>query len=241
MAGVLLHEAVLEAALGPNRMRHVQTAIGCDNSPAVAWTKRMATRSASPVSFRLLKGLAMRQRLTRSAPPAVFHVAGIDNILADVASRPIKGVASCFHLLEKHPNSICPNEFLTLFNSKYVLPQEQPWTSVQPHSDLWSSVISTLRGQKLPLRQWTTQLDQRHGGTGPDIPKNVTSTLGCGSTPSPPSKPTSLPLPQGFDLASSGTQSKLDIKLWRKPYVTWRKPCFWPDTTILAGRTDPKS
>ncbi len=135
MAGVLLHEAVLEAALGPNRMRHVQTAIGCDNSPAVAWTKRMATRSASPVSFRLLKGLAMRQRLTRSAPPAVFHVAGIDNILADVASRPIKGVASCFHLLEKHPNSICPNEFLTLFNSKYVLPQEQPWTSVQPHSD----------------------------------------------------------------------------------------------------------
>jgi hypothetical protein len=88
MAGVLLHEAVLKAALGPNRMRHVQTAIGCDNSPAVAWTKRMATRSASPISFCLLKGLAMRQRLTRSAPPAVFHVAGIDNILADVASRP---------------------------------------------------------------------------------------------------------------------------------------------------------
>jgi hypothetical protein len=115
------------------------------------------------------------------------------------------------------------------------------WTSVQPHSNLWSSVISTLRGQKLPLRQWTTQLDQRHGGTGPDIPKNVTSTLGCGSTPSPPSKPTSLPLPQGFDLASSGMQSKLDTKLWKKPSVMWRKPCFWPDTTILDGRTDPKS
>jgi hypothetical protein len=38
----------------------------------------------------------------------------------------MKGVVSCFHLLEKHPNAICPNEFLTLFNSKYVLPQEQP-------------------------------------------------------------------------------------------------------------------
>jgi hypothetical protein len=241
MAGVLLQEAVLEAAIGPNRMRHAQTAIGCDNSPAVAWTKRMATRSASPVSFRLLKGLAMRQRLTRSAPPAVFHVAGIDNILADVASRPMKGVASCFHLLEQHANTICPNEFLTLFNSTYVLPQEQPWTSVQPHSDLWSSVISTLRGQKLPLRQWTTQLDQRPGGTGPDMPKNVKSTPGCVTTPSPPSRPISLPLPPGFVLASSGTQSKLATRLWKKPCVTWRKPCFWPDTTILDGRTDPKS
>jgi hypothetical protein len=104
LAGVFLHEAVLEAALGPNLMRHAQIAIGCDNSPAVAWTTRMATRSASSVSFRLLKGLAMRQRLTRSAPPAVFHVAGSANILADVASRPVKGVASHFHLLEKTPS-----------------------------------------------------------------------------------------------------------------------------------------
>jgi hypothetical protein len=241
MAGVLLQEAVLEAAIGPNRMRHTLTAIGCDNSPAVAWTKRMATRSASPIAFRLLKGLAMRQRLTRSAPPAVFHVAGVDNILADVASRPMQGVATHFHLFENNPSAMCPNEFLTLFNSKYLLPQEQPWTSVQPHSDLWSSVISTLRGQKLPLRQWTTQLDQRPGGTGPDIRTNVKSIPGCVTIPSPPSKPTSLPLPQGFALASLGTQSRLDIKLWKRRCVMWRKPCFWPDTTILDGRTDPKN
>jgi hypothetical protein len=241
MAGVLLQEAVLEAALGPDLMRHAQTAIGCDNSPAVAWTTRMATRSASPVSFRLLKGLAMRQRLTRSAPPAVFHVAGSENILADVASRPVKGIAAPFHLLENNPYSMCPTEFLTIFDSHFVLPQAKPWTNVQPHSDLWSNVISTLRGQKLPLRQWTTRLDQRHGTTGLPMPKNATSTPGCGTTPSHPSRPISLPLPPGFALASSGTQSKLDIKLWKKRCVTWHKPCFWLDTTILDGRTDPKS
>jgi hypothetical protein len=31
----------------------------------VAWTNRMATRSTSPIAFRLIKGLAMRQRTTR--------------------------------------------------------------------------------------------------------------------------------------------------------------------------------
>jgi hypothetical protein len=241
MAGVLLQETVLEAAIGPNHMEHALVAIGCDNSPAVAWTQRMATRSASPISFRLLKGLAMRQRLTRSAPPAVFHVAGIENILADVASRPLTGVGSHFHLFEDNPRAMCPTEFLTIFNSTYLLPQAQPWTSVQPPSDLWSNVISTLRGQKLPLRQWTTKLDQRPGTTGPSMPASVTSTHGCATTPSHPSKPTSLPLPQGFVLASSGTRSKLDINLWRRRYVTWHKPCFWPDTTTRDERTAPEN
>jgi hypothetical protein len=97
MAGVLLQEAVLEAAIGPQQMKHAQTAIGCDNSPAVAWTTRMATRSSSPVSFRLLKGLAMRQRLTRSAPPAT--------------SRPVNGVASYFHLFEKNQVPCVPMNF----------------------------------------------------------------------------------------------------------------------------------
>jgi hypothetical protein len=241
LAGVLLQEAVLEATLGPNAMQDAQTAIGCDNSPAVSWTTRMATRSASPISFRLLRGLAMRQRLTKSAPPAIFHVAGVQNILADVASRPVKGVASHFHLLEKNPSAMCPDEFLTIFNSKYPLPQDQPWTSVQPPFDLWSSVISTLRGQRLPLRQWTTTLDQRPGKTGPIMPESARSTPGCDITPSRRSRPISLPLPPGFALASSGTQSKLDTNLWKKRCVTWRKPCYWLDTTIPDEPMAPKS
>jgi hypothetical protein len=40
------------------------------------------------------------------------------------------------------------------FNSHYPLPQNQPWTNVQPNSAVWSNVISTLRGQQLGLRQW---------------------------------------------------------------------------------------
>ena len=146
MAGVVLHEAVLETHLGA-AMRAAHLVIGCDNSPAVSWTTRMATRSASPIAYRLLRGLAMRQRVTRSAPPTVYHVAGINNILADVASRPINSVASHFHLMETMPHTMCPETFLTVFNSAYPLPQKQPWRSVQPNSGLWSNVIATLRGQ----------------------------------------------------------------------------------------------
>jgi hypothetical protein len=133
----------------PKAMQGCQATIGCDNSPSVAWTTRMATRSASPVSFRLLKGFAMRQQTTRSSPPAVYHVAGVMNELANIASCPVPGVASHYHLLEA--SAMCPNTILTIFNSTYPLPQKPPWRNVQLPSNLWLNVISTLRGQRLGL------------------------------------------------------------------------------------------
>ena len=110
---------MLEARLGTS-IAGTQAAIGSDNTPTVAWSTRMASRSGSPISFRLLRGLAMRQRVNRSAPTAVFHVAGLQNILADVASRPVTGVASHYHLYERDPNAMCPQSFLTHFNTSLL-------------------------------------------------------------------------------------------------------------------------
>jgi hypothetical protein len=240
MAGVLLHEAVLEAHLGP-AMKGTQIAIGCDNSPAVAWSTRMASRSTSPIAYRLLKGLAMRQRCNRSAPPAVYHVAGVTNTLADVASRPLAGVAAHFHLLSSSPTDMCPQTFLTLFDSMYPLPQKRPWNNVQPPSGLWYNVISTLRGQRLALRQWTMPLDLPLGPTGPTIPHKPASTRTSDICHEPSNKPISSHLPPGFVLGSSGMQSKLEPSLWKKPSVTWHKPLFWPDSTTPDERMDPKN
>jgi hypothetical protein len=238
MAGVVLHEAVLESHIG-NAMEAAHLVIGCDNSPAVSWTTRMASRSASPIAYRLLRGLAMRQRVTRSAPPTVYHVAGINNILADVASRPIKGLASHFHLMEQSP--LCPETFLTFFNSAYPLPQKQPWHSVQPNSGLWSNVISTLRGQRLDLRQWTGKLAESPGPTGPSTPNSVGLTPGCATSTKLSGKRTSLPLPPGFELESTGERSKLASSLWKRPSVTWRKPSFWLGTTTHGEPTGEKN
>ena len=240
MAGVVLQEAVLGAHLGP-AMRGAQVAIGCDNSPAVAWTTRMASRSTSPIAFRLLKGLAMRQRCTRSAPPAIYHVAGVTNTLADVASRPLPGIAAPFHLLSPSPSDMCPTDFLTQFDSLFPLPQARRWRNAQPPSGPWSNVTSTLRGQRLALRQWTTKADAPLGPTGVAMPTKPRSIPTCAACPIPSNKLISSLLLPGFELASSGTLSKLDPSLWKRPCVTWRKPSFWPDLTTHAAPTDPRS
>jgi hypothetical protein len=228
MAGVLLQETVLEASLG-SALHGIQTAIGCDNSPAVAWTTRMATRSASPISYRLLKGLAMRQRTTQSAPPAVYHLAGTRNQFADVASRKATGVPNHFHSMEKSPESMCPESFLTLFNSSFPLPQRLSWHNVQPPLGLWQNVIATLRGQRLTLRQWMTPLAEPVSSIGLPMLQHGDSTLGSDMSRYYNSKNCSLPLPPGFELEYSGVVSKLDPKLWKQRCCTWQRPSLWLD------------
>jgi hypothetical protein len=65
----------------------------------------MATKTAnSDAAHRLVRGLALRQRMLHSAPVSITHVAGADNNLADIASRAIT------HLDDDHA-------FLTHFGS----------------------------------------------------------------------------------------------------------------------------
>jgi hypothetical protein len=153
MAGVLLHYLALEQIV-PD-LTHAQAAIGYDKSPAVAWTKQMTTWASSPVAYRLLRGLAMRQRTTRSAPPDIFHTPGETNILANVASRVIKSITASN-----------PCAFLSYFNDRFPLPQSPSWQLVTLDSNLSSNVILTLRGQRLELRRWTTKQGSSAGTTG---------------------------------------------------------------------------
>jgi hypothetical protein len=246
MAGVLLHELVLEATIGQDAMQAAQVAIGCDNSPAVAWAKRMATRSASPTAYRLLRGLAMRQRTTTSAPPAIFHVAGKQNILADTASRRLQ-VAEPHSTMHGEPNMpnnkqfVSANMFLTVFNAMFPLQQLGSWHNVPPPSVPYSNVISTLRGKRLELRRWTTRIERSHGLVGSPMPAQADLTPGCAVWIKPTSNSGSLPLPPGFALGSSDMAGRLDSSLWRKPSVTWHKPSFWRDTKIPGDPTEPKS
>ena len=57
ITGVMLQFVALEQ-LGKNNLCHVSVTIGCDNSPAVAWTQHMATHASSPVAYCLLWGLS---------------------------------------------------------------------------------------------------------------------------------------------------------------------------------------
>ena len=66
MAGVLLHHMVLEP-LDNTKYCHLVTV--CDNTPPVVWVARMTTKSSSPVARRILRGLAMRQWVTKRPRP----------------------------------------------------------------------------------------------------------------------------------------------------------------------------
>jgi hypothetical protein len=233
MAGVSLQFLALEQ-IAPD-LRHAHVAIGCDNTPAVAWTKKMATHSSSPVAHRLLRGLAMRQRSTRAAPPEVYHVSGNTNTLADVASRRIPDITP-FPSFASHPLA-----FLSYYNSRFPLPQSPSWTIVHPNSNHCSNVISTLRGQRLELRRWMTPNGLKPGKIGPGMreePMQIHTSAPWTSRLAPTS---SLPLPPGFELASSEKASRLDTSPWRKPFVTSRKPSSWLGTMTRAEPMAPKS
>jgi hypothetical protein len=233
MAGVILQFLALEQIV-PD-LRHIQVAIGCDNTPAVAWTKKMATHASSPVAYRLLQGLAMRQRATRAAPPEVYHVAGDTNTLADVASRRIKDVP-CFPSFVSNPAA-----FLSYFNSRFPLPQSPSWNIVHPDSNHCSNVISTLRGQQLELRRWTIKSGPKVGTIGHGTQEAPTLTPTSKQWASRTEPTSSLPLPPGFALDSSERAGQLDSSPWRKPFVTSRKPSSWRGTMTPAEVTAPKS
>jgi hypothetical protein len=85
MAAVVLQLYVQEPMM-PS-MHHPSTQIHSNKTPSVAWTK-MATKTANlDAAHRLVRGLALRQRMLHSAPVSITHVAGLDNNLADVASQ----------------------------------------------------------------------------------------------------------------------------------------------------------
>jgi hypothetical protein len=117
MVAVVLQFNVLEA-LVPS-MHHKLIQIHSNNTPSVAWLTKMATKTAnSDASHRLVRGLALRQRMLHSAPVSITHVAGLDNNLADIASRAIT------QLDDNHA-------FLPHFDN--LLPSQERFCSVPAH------------------------------------------------------------------------------------------------------------
>jgi hypothetical protein len=240
MAGVLIHQLVLEQLVN---MCHKRSVIHCDNSPSVSWATRMSARGKSPtIAHRLLRGLAMRQRTTHSACPAVVHIAGIQNTLADVASRRINEIDSSSASSGLFNPHLPPNvTFLTYFAARFPLPQPSYWQIVTPNPELLSNVISTLRGQRLQMQRWTLPPDLQAGISGSHMQVCANSTRSSGMSPSQCNSNPCWPLPPGFALDPSGREGKLDIRASKKPCVTWHKPKFWQDSPTPADDMVPKS
>ena len=105
LAGTIAHQDVLVNAVD---CAEKTLAIGCDNTPAVAWRKKGSVTTPGPASY-LLREAALHQRQHRYKTN-IFHIPGILNTLADIASRR-------FDLSDR--------DLLTYLD--LIAPQRQPW------------------------------------------------------------------------------------------------------------------
>jgi hypothetical protein len=242
LAAILLHEMVLERAVN---VRHRRAVIFSDNKPSVAWVRKMNPRSKRPIAHYLLRGLAMRQRETQETLPEVLSVKGTLNTLADVASRRVVVTSTPQRSFMNQPSTGADdsrdNLFLTLFNSRFPLLQHSSWKFVNPGPEMLSKVISTLRGKRLTMRQWTTLPGMRAGRGGLATRLCVASNPTWNTARERSGSRFSWLLPPGLELDFSETRSRLDPKLLRKPYVTWRKPSCWLDSTTPAKHMVPRN
>jgi hypothetical protein len=144
MAGLLLQYLLLEQLVD---VKHSHAAAWCDNTSAVAWTVRMSSNK-SAVGQQLTRALALRMLVNKSSHLAALSIAGVDNVLADLASRSFKqtGVKGNYNLSDA--------EFLTKFNSDFPLPQNASWLMLRLREKVSSRVFTLLRGETLPTGSW---------------------------------------------------------------------------------------
>ena len=144
MAGLLLQYLLLEQLVP---MHLLQTAVWCDNTSAVAWTTKMSS-SKSKIGQQLTRALACRMITNKSSHLAALSIAGIDNPMADLASRSFKktGVKGNYNLTDI--------AFLTQFNADFPLPQDNSWLLLQLHNAVSCLVFSVLRGETPPMGSW---------------------------------------------------------------------------------------
>ena len=138
--------------------RHKNALSFCDNTAAVSWVTRMASKS-SRIGGRLVKGLAVLARQRRMCLLGALSVSGEANKMADIAS--------CSFCLDS--GLVLSNPaLLAHFNAHFPLPQNRSWKIVTSPPEAISKVFSTLRGEQLTMAQWMNPVAEATGNIGRD-------------------------------------------------------------------------
>jgi hypothetical protein len=227
MAAVLLHYMVLQQEVD---LRYVRAGVFLDNTPTVAWSKRMADKSQSLTAGRLLRGLAAMQRATSAGPLMVASIPGKQNDMADVASRSF------------NTDTLIPDApFLTHFNTRFPLPQDLSWKLVHLTPEMTSLVTSTLGGRRLPLQQWMTSFRRRTGHDGSNSARMHDVTHTSSTRISPSNSSCFLPSLQGSGEATTAADVRSKLKPPKQRSVTWRKHSSWQDIPTPDAPLAPKT
>ena len=113
------------------------------------WVDRMASKSKSPTAGRLLRGLAFMLYCAQAGRLTTVHVPGVENVMADIASRPSKA-----QQLFQSTSALSDINFHSSFDTAFPLPDNQQGTLTTVPSWLRYNIIETLRGKQLALQLW---------------------------------------------------------------------------------------
>ena len=205
-------------------LQHVQCGLQCDNSSIVSWTTKF-TAARSFQAGHLLRALALRQQICRSAPILVISIAGLLNDMADIASR--------FSLSSSKLQNISPN-LDSYFNTHFK--QTSSWTALHFPQKLISLVMSSLLGTRLTLESWRRLpgLVKSTGPTGLVTQKTSASTL-YSSVPILSSETSSSQLSL---LGSGQVTMAVDVKSEFRESLKRSRPSArrsnWQDTKALS-------
>jgi hypothetical protein len=187
----------------------------CDNTSAVAWAQKLRT-STSKIAGRLLRVLGLRIHARQASSVIPLHIAGEENIMADIVSRAFKN--GKFFMAQQ--------SLVSYFNKNFPLPQDASWTEHRMPNELVLRVISCLRGKLFPMASLLRlpRIVTNTGATGADIvpcsnvtPSSVMKLLSTETQSSAPSVP-----------ESEGERLAEDIKSRFKPSRTRSRPSTRP-------------
>lgn len=209
-------------------LKHRRSGVLSDNSAAVYWVHRMASRSQTNVSGSILRGMAMFLRTLESGPVTIAHTPGEDNVMADFASRSF--------VTYPFPQD---NEFLQEFKTRYPLPTKT-WTLVAPPKSITRLVMSALLGRRSALPDWTRASESVSGPTGAGIVGDLApmSTLSFGTCSSPTESISCWDLlsPSGVETTVEDIQSVLNPL--KRRFASYAKGSNWMDSQTLDGHTE---
>ena len=227
MAAILLQWLVLESIAVT---MHRSALARSDNTPACSWATKMSPKSR--ISARLVRALALRQRICQAAPMYTIHVAGKANDIADIPSRSFK--------LGHRWN--CPSDvqFLHRFNSHFSLPQGNKWQLFQLAPKIVTRVTSELLMLPLPMDVWhrLPAIGRLFGKNGVNTYAGTTSTHTSTTSHSKTSSDTSPVLLDGCGKVISAEAIESLVRGCRLRSEPSGRPANWTEDATLC--TEPQ-
>lgn len=210
------------------KVKHVPLGTLCDNTPTVSWIEKLASKAKGPTAGRLLRGLAVMLHGNKAGRLTTVHVPGVDNVMADVASRPAKA-----QKMFRAETPLSDTDFRSSFDIAFPLPDNQAWTLAEVPQWVKLCVFETLRGKRLALQRWTgpnaTGTGERGRRTAGSTPKISNPTTHRAHQPTNYSR---LLSPCG----KASTASEIKSRFSQSSGLCGMSPkgSFWTDTLTHA-------